>query len=186
MSAVRSRVAAHLSSWVESPKRLCFVAVRHCQGLLEGVGLDVPFVEEFGRHTSSVGPRSRHGSTGLPDVWKNDTSGDRCGPSCQDPARALVRSQQGLLASAAQTALPTSRATRIETIPGVVVQAPLSPAPIVLSHLPMWPPTRHVWPPSCSVFEGWGVGLQRFSRGAGGCSSLSGGRRTCGSGQVHP
>ena len=21
---------------------------------------------------------------------------------------------------------------------------------------------RHVWPPSCSVFEGWGVGLQRF------------------------
>ena len=27
--------------------------------------------------------------------------------------------------------------------------------------------------PSCSVFEGWGVGLQRFSRGVGGCSSLS-------------
>ena len=49
-----------------------------------------------------------------------------------------------------------------------------------ITHLPMWPPTRHVWPPLCSVFEGWGVGLQRFSRGVGGCSSFSGG--TCGFG----
>ena len=38
-------------------------------------------------------------------------------PTLTDPARALVRSQQGPLASAALTALPTSRATRIDPQP---------------------------------------------------------------------
>ena len=63
MSAVRSRVAAHWSSWADCVHMIkqrhpevaetlimgihrdpspCFVAVRHCQGLLEGAGLDVP------------------------------------------------------------------------------------------------------------------------------------------------
>ena len=63
MSAVRSRVAAHWSSWADCVHMVkqrhpqvaetlimgihqdpspCFVAVRHCQGLLGGAGLDVP------------------------------------------------------------------------------------------------------------------------------------------------
>ena len=48
----------------------------------------------------------------------------------------------------------------------------------------MWSPTSHVWPPSRSVFEGWGVGKPRFARGAGGSSGVQGGWRTRGCGPV--
>ena len=37
-------------------------------------------------------------------------------------------------------------------VPVVVVRSPLPPVPLVFTHLP--------WPPSRSVFEGWGVGKE--------------------------
>ena len=90
-----SRVAAHWSSWADC---VHMIKQRHpevaetlimgihrdlspcCQGLLEGAGLDVP----SWRSLADTPPaEARMAAPGLPDAWKNDTSGDRCGPPCQ-------------------------------------------------------------------------------------------------------
>ena len=144
MSAVRSRVAAHWSSWADCIHMIkqrhpevaetlimgihrdpspCFVAVRHCQGLLEGAGLDVPSWRSLANTPPVLDPEAD--PTEPKRGWQHRAA--RCleerhlrrqvWPTLSDPARALVRSQQGPLASAALTALPTSRATRIDPQP---------------------------------------------------------------------
>ena len=44
----------------------------------------------------------------------------------------------------------------------------------LFAHLPMWPPTRHVWPPSRSVCRGRGVGKEGLPSGMCGRADLSG------------
>ena len=144
MSAVRSPVAAHWSSWADLRSHIkqrhpevaetlimgihrdpspCFVAVRHCQGLLEGAGLDVPSWRSLADTPPVLDPEAD--PTEPKRGWQHRAA--RCleerhlrrqvWPTLSDPARALVRSQQGPLASPALTALPTSRATRIDPQP---------------------------------------------------------------------
>ena len=162
-----ARHDAHVWSWHESllgaetlimgidqDPSPCFVAVRHCQGLLEGAGLDIPSWRCLA--DTSVGARSRGWQHRASRCLEEQHLRRQVWPTLTHATQALVRSKQDPLASAALTALPTSRAARIDptTTPGMVVQAPLSPTHVVLSHLPMWPLTGHVWPPSSSVFEG--------------------------------
>ena len=73
-----------------------------------------------------------------------------------DPTCELVKSQHGPLVSAALTALPTSRVWLCRRL---FLPLPLSSRPCRCGRpLDMYG----------SVFEGWGVGLQRFCRAAGG------------------
>ena len=165
-SAVRSRVAAHWSSWADCIHMIrqrhpsvaetlitgihrgpapCFAAVRTCQGTLEEAGLEIP----SWRTLAGAPPQREEGAEPAePKVeWQHRAT--RCledqhlrvqlWPTLTDPVRALMRSQ---LASAL-TALPTSRANQTgpTTIPHVVVSTPLPPTPTVLSLLPMWPPS---------------------------------------------
>ena len=104
-------------------------------------------------------------------------------PTLTDPTRALVRSQQGPLASATLTACP--QAVQATTIPGVVVQALLSPTPDVLALADvaafltcMATIKRRVRGLGCWVVEVslWGGRLLK----------CAGSRRTCRFGQVHP
>ena len=78
------------------------------------------------------------------------------------------------MVSAAPTALPTSRATRINPQPFRVWLCRR-----LFSH-------SRCLPPLSNVFKGSCVGLQRFPCGAGGCSSVEGGKRTCGIGTSLP
>ena len=182
-------MAAHFSSWADCVNMIkqrhpqvaetlimgirqdppCFAAVRHCQGLLEGAGLDVPSWRSLADTPPVLEPEAD--PTEPKRGWQH--------PGCPMSGRTTPR-KTGVLhpgnphprpvgfGSADRVAHKPCDSHRPTTIPGVVVQAPLSPAPVVLSHLPMWPPARRVWTPSSSVFEGWGVGLQRFPCGAGG------------------
>ena len=142
-SAVRSRVAAHWSSWADCIHMIrqrhpsvaetlitgihrgpapCLAAVRTCQGTLEEAGLEIP-----SWRTLADTPPQREGGAepAEPKVgWQHRAT--RCledqhlrvqlWPTLTDPVRALMlmRSQCGPLASAALTALPTSRATRLD------------------------------------------------------------------------
>ena len=94
--------------------------------------------------------------------------------------RALFRSQHGPLVSAPFTARPTSRARRMDapTFPHPSVQKVASSPSSDSAYLPMWPPTRHVWPSSCSVRRGGGLGAPWVSSGGGRCSDLQGGWRS--------
>ena len=123
--------------------------------LLEGAGLDVPSWRSLADTPPVLEPESdpTEPKRGWRHVW----------PTLSDPARALVITT-GPWASAALTALPTSRAIRIDPQPfpvcaGLCFPLPLSSRTCRCGRL------LDMWPPSCSVFEGWGV-LQRFSRGA--------------------
>ena len=156
-SAVRSSVAAHWSSWADCIKMvrdrhpivadvimrgidhhpaLCFDAVRTCEHALVDVGLEIPSWREM---SESPPARKAHPQPNGPKFgWQH-----RANMSLEEqrfathwaelsqPVKALCRSQRGPLASVALTALPTSRATRIEQQPfafGCVVFAcPFSP-----------------------------------------------------------
>ena len=72
-------------------------------------------------------------------------------PRLSELERAMMRSQHGPLASSALTAVRGSAKTS-----GTLI------AP-VLTHLPMWPPTRSSWPPSRSVLRGRGSGKKGVS-----------------------
>ena len=48
------------------------------------------------------------------------------------------------------------------------------PSPCVF--LPVWPSTRRVWPPPCSLRKGWGLGKEEVRSGDRGCSHLLGSR----------
>ena len=76
-----------------------------------------------------------------------------------DSSRALLRSQHGPLISASLIALPTSRATWVDAHSvSVCADACTCPSLSIHAYLPMWPPTLHILPSSCSVLRGKGVG----------------------------
>ena len=121
-------------------------------------------MEELGQHTANAGMMQTHRAQAWLAALGVSISGSATlqeggGPTLTDPNQALPRLQRGPLASAALTTLPTSRATRIDPQPFRV-----------------W--TSRTWPPLRSVFEGWGVGKPKFSRGTGGSSGVQGGKRT--------
>ena len=166
-SAVRSRVAAHWSSWADCIKMvrdrhpivadlimhgidhhpaLCFDAVRTCEHLWwkldwrSHLGERCQSLRQLARHIQNRMARSLVGNTARTCLWKNRFASHWT--ELSQPVKALWRSQRGPLASVALTALPTSRATRIEPQPFRIWLSPSSPAPSShLPQLPMWPPT---------------------------------------------
>ena len=184
MSAVRSRVTAHWSSSADCVHMIkqrhlqvtetlimgihqdtspCFVAVGHCQMLLEGVGLDGPSWRSLA-DTLPVGARSRpHCENG----WQQHRVA-RCleerhlkrqvWPTLTDSTSAWVRSQQARwLQQHWQRGQLAVRLASTPYNPGCgCAGASFSPAHINLSHLLMWPRTRNVWSPPCCVLRAQG------------------------------
>ena len=93
------------------------------QGTLEEAGLDIP----SWRTLADTPPQREDGAEPAePKVgwqhratrcWEDQHLRVQLWPTLTDPVRALMRSQCGPLASAALTALPTSRATRLDPQP---------------------------------------------------------------------
>ena len=73
-------------------------------------------------------------------------------PHLTEPERAMMRSQHGLFASFALTAVPTHRITKIDP---QLFRWFCEDVTLItcLTHLPMWPPIFS-WPPSRSVLRG--------------------------------
>ena len=95
-------------------------------------------------------------------------------PELGDPARALLRSQHGPLASAPLTALPTSRATRIDAQPFRLLLCRRLHLPLPLTQRtcrcgrPLDKFGHHR-----SVCRGWGFGEEGVSIGMRGSTGLS-------------
>ena len=161
-AAVRSRVAAHDQTTAPAGRGNVdhghssrpFAMFCCCEALSRAVGrsgLDVPSRRSFADTPPVLEPEAD--PTEPKRGWQHRAA--RCleerhlrrqvWPTLTDPTRAFLRSQQGPLASAALTALPTSRATRIDPQPVCGCAGASFSRSIVLSHLLMWPPTRHVW-----------------------------------------
>ena len=171
-SAQMVRRAAHFASWadelsmvrqrhtliaettirhLEEGTALCFQAVRECRELVEEAGLEVPSWTELSVSPLRVEeePEPNQPRQG----WQQKATKqleiqflfDVVWPGLNDSRRAMLRSQHGPLASAALTALPTSRATRIASQPFSAPSLPQTAlsSPLVSPHLPMWPvPSR--------------------------------------------
>ena len=118
------------------------------------------------------------GNSSRPKLWKSCFFIHGVAPRLTDTQQALVRSQCGPLAAIPFTCCPTSLTDpfRRARFPGVSSPPPLAPSPSVLVRLPVWPSTRHLWPPPiCArsfigarfcVGERGGSGVQR---GGGPC-----------------
>ena len=187
-SAVRSRVAAYWSSWADCIKMIkdrhlavaetiiegiapdqapCFQVVRSCERAMNDAGLDTPswreMSESLPRRESQPEPNGpkfgwQHAANMSLEKQFHTTHWEQLPP----PDRALMRSQRGPLDSAALTALPTCRATRIESQPFRVWLCRRLRLPLPLT----WPQTGQVWPPSRSLLEGrgcWGREITRWS-----------------------
>ena len=146
-SAVRSRVAAHWSSWADCIKMvrdrhpivadvimrgiddhpaLCFDALRTCEhapGFFERGRSP----RQLARHPKPNGPK--FGWQHRANLSLEEQRFASHWAELSQPVKALWRSQRGLLASAALT------------IPRLVVSTPSPAPPSHLPQLPMWPPT---------------------------------------------
>ena len=123
----------------------CFLAVRRCAHTFEEAELEAPswstlaeseevvFAEEPEPHEPKIGWQQRAvKSLHKENYW----------PRLTDEGKALMHSRHGPFASAPFTAVPGS------TFKGHSVPTPPLALPPILTHLPMWPPTRPFWPPS--------------------------------------
>ena len=143
-SAHRVRSAASFASWADSLRMVrkrhpiiaesmirhlevggvpCFQAARHCREVVEEAGLVLPSWTEL---SLSPPPAEAEPEPNQPQhSWQQKATrqletrfvSDVVWPGLSDARRALLRSQHGPLASAALTALPSSRATRIDCQP---------------------------------------------------------------------
>ena len=143
-SAERTRHAAHWASWANCLAMVqqrhpsvaeemivgldrdlapCLAAVRHCREVLAEANFHPPGWRGLGSGGSR--PCGRSGPNQPKFGWQQCASrsletkhlNERVWPGMTDAERALLRSQRGPLASAAVTALPTSRATRMDGQP---------------------------------------------------------------------
>ena len=62
---------------------------------------------------------------------------------------------------------------RPSALQGHPVAPPPSPSSLDRAFLPVWPSTRRLWPPPCSLRSGWGLGKEGVRSGDGDCSHLS-------------
>ena len=99
----------------------CFQAVRSCERALNDAGLSPSWrdmSESPPRRESQPEPNGvKFGWQGAANMSVEEQFHSRHWEQLPPPDRALIRSQRGPLASAALTALPTCRATRIESQP---------------------------------------------------------------------
>ena len=101
----------------------CFIAVNQCQKVLMDAGLAVPPWDELAdtplRRKEEPEPSQPKMGWQQRAFWKLEAKflHDSVWPALDDSARALFRSQCGPLASAPLTALPTSKATRLDPQP---------------------------------------------------------------------
>ena len=146
-SAVRSRVAAHCSSWADCIHMIkqrhplvADTAVRNCQACWRKQGWRSHRGGRWLTHLLS-GRRVRNlqnrRSVGFArhDAWKSNTK-VQLWPTLTDPVRALKSRCVGIW-STDSVADQLSDQSRPTTISHVVVSTPLSPTPTVLSHLPI-------------------------------------------------
>ena len=143
-SAVRVRHAAHWASWADSLRMVrarhpvvaermidglqtnapltCLQSVRQCRQVLQDAGLEMPPWQL----AESLPPRQEEPEPTQPHFgWQQRASRkleekflrEEVWPGLSDSSRALLRSQHGPLASASLTALPTSKATRVDAQP---------------------------------------------------------------------
>ena len=167
-SAQRSRGGAHWASWADCIRMVkerhptiaetmithmadgtapCFEAVRACEQSLVTAGLEIPSWRELAETPPErvAEPEPNQPKFG----WQQKATQqlqqqyirEEVWPELGDPARALLRSQHGPLASAPLTALPTSRATRIDAQPFRLRVGDSTSPSLDSTHLPMWPPT---------------------------------------------
>ena len=160
-SALRVRRAAHFASWADTLSMVrqrhpivaetmirhleggvapCFQAVRECRELVEEAGLTVPSWTVLLQTRPQVeeDPEPNQPKQGWQQKATRELetkfSRDVVWPCLSDPRRAMMRSQHGPLASAALTALPTSRAMRIDPQPFRVLLCRRLHLPLPLSH----------------------------------------------------
>ena len=142
-SAHRVRSAAHFASWADALSMVrkrhpviaesmirhlevggvpCFQAARQCREVVAAAGFAVPSWAEL---SFSPPPAEAEPEPNQPrHSWQQKATrqletrfvSDVVWPGLTDARRALLRSQHGPLASAALTALPSSRATRIDCL----------------------------------------------------------------------
>ena len=142
-SAERTRHAAHWASWADCLAMVqqrhptvseemvvgldrdaapCLASVRHCREVLAEANFHPPsegLGGGGGSRAEEVEPNQpkfgwqQHASQSLETKFLNE----RVWPRMTDAERVLLRSQRGPLASAAVTALPTTRATRMDGQP---------------------------------------------------------------------
>ena len=170
-SAKRTRHAAHWASWADCLAMVqqrhptvaeemvvgldrdpapCLAAVRHCREVLAEANFHPPgwrdlavVVPDPAEEVEPNQPKfgwQQCASRSLETKHLNE----RVWPGMTDAERALLRSQRGPLASAAVTALPTSRATRMDGQPFRILLLRRLRLPLPLSShtcRKMWPPT---------------------------------------------
>ena len=127
---------------------LCLVAVRHCREVLAEASFHPPSWRDL---TVVVPERAEEEEPNQRKVgWKQSAArsletkflNERVWPGMTNAEKALLRSQRGHLPPQ-QTALPTTRATRMDGqhFRVLLFRRLRLPLPLVLSHLPMLPPT---------------------------------------------
>ena len=172
-SEVRVRPAAHCANWTDSHRmvrqRYQAIAERMTDGLEANDPLTCLTAPHSVRRSQSPHSPRLDGNSGLPGSW-----GEEVWPGLSDSSRALLRSQHGPLAFAPLIALPTSKATQVDAQPFRVFLCRR-----LHLRLPMWPPTRLIWPSSCSVRRGRGVGEKGLPVGGGCGSSVQRGWSSC-------
>ena len=139
-SARRVRSAAHFASWADALTMVrkrhpviaesmirhlevgvvpCFQAAWQCKETVEEAGLALPSWTELSHSPPPAEADSAQPTTTAGSRWTDNWRRGSCRPGLTNSRRALMRSQHGPLASAALTALPSSRATRIGCQPFV-------------------------------------------------------------------
>ena len=157
----------------------CFLAVRRCAETLEEAEFEAPswstlaereevvFAEEPEPHEPKIGWQQRAVKTLHQNFHK-----ESFWPELTDAEKTLMHIGFSPFHSCAHQ---QNDKVRGSTFQGHSVSTPPPPFTPVLTHLPMWPPTRPFWPPSCSVCRG-GIGTERFSSGMCCSTSVQGGR----------